>query len=69
MRIVIKIGSSTITHGTGRLNIRQVEKLCKVISDIKNAGNEVILVSSGAGAMGAGKLAASAIDHYLKEKK
>ena len=56
MRIVIKIGSSTITHGTGRLNIRQVEMLCKVISDIKNAGNEVILVSSGAGAMGAGKL-------------
>lgn len=46
MRIVIKIGTSTITHPTGRLNIRQMEALCKVLSDLKNAGNEVILVSS-----------------------
>ncbi len=56
MRIVIKIGTSTITHPTGRLNIRQMESLCKVLSDIKNAGNEVILVSSGAIGMGVGKL-------------
>ena len=41
MRIVIKIGTSTITHPTGRLNIRQMEALCKVLSDLKNAGNEV----------------------------
>ena len=39
MRIVIKIGTSTITHPTGRLNIRQMEALCKVLSDLKNAGN------------------------------
>ena len=52
MRIVIKIGTSTITHPTGRLNIRQMEALCKVLSDLKNAGNEVILVSSGAIGMG-----------------
>ncbi len=56
MRIVIKIGSSTLTHSTGMLNIRLVEKLCKVISDIKNSGHEVVLVSSGAVAMGLGKL-------------
>ena len=56
MRIVIKIGTSTITHPTGRLNIRQMEVLCKVLSDLKNAGNEVILVSSGAIGMGVGKL-------------
>ena len=56
MRIVIKIGTSTITHPTGRLNIRQMEALCKVLSDLKNAGNEVILVSSGAIGMGVGKL-------------
>ncbi len=56
MRIVIKIGTSTITHPTGRLNIRQKEALCKVLSDLKNAGNEVILVSSGAIGMGVGKL-------------
>ncbi len=56
MRVVIKIGTSTITHQTGRLNIRRVEQLCKVVADIKNAGHEVILVSSGAIAMGVGKL-------------
>lgn len=56
MRIVIKIGTSTLTHKTGRINIRRVEELCKVISDMKNAGNEIILVSSGAIGMGVGKL-------------
>ena len=56
MRIVIKIGTSTLAHPTGHLNIRLVEELCKVVSDIKNAGHEVILVSSGAIGMGVGKL-------------
>ena len=56
MRIVVKIGTSTLAHPTGHLNIRRVEQLCKVMSDIKNAGHEVILVSSGAIGMGVGKL-------------
>ena len=56
MRIVVKIGTSTLTHATGHLNIRRVASLCQVISDIKNAGHEVILVSSGAIGMGVGKL-------------
>ena len=56
MRIVIKIGTSTLTHTTGHLNIRRVEELCKIISDIKNSGHEVIVVSSGAIGMGVGKL-------------
>lgn len=56
MRVVIKIGTSTLTHATGHLNIRRVEALCQVISDIKNAGHEIILVSSGAIGMGVGKL-------------
>ena len=56
MRIVVKVGTSTLTHSTGNLNIRRVEKLCSVLSDIKNAGHEVILVSSGAIGMGVGKL-------------
>ncbi|MBE6936395.1 MAG: glutamate 5-kinase [Ruminococcaceae bacterium] len=56
MRIVIKVGTSTLTHATGNLNIRQIENLCKVLSDLKNAGHEVILVSSGAIGMGVGKL-------------
>ncbi|MFR2042063.1 MAG: glutamate 5-kinase [Firmicutes bacterium CAG:110_56_8] len=56
MRIVIKIGTSTLAHPTGHLNIRRVEQLCKIMSDIKNAGHELILVSSGAIGMGVGKL-------------
>ena len=56
MRIVIKIGTSTLAHPTGHLNIRRVEELCKIISDIKNSGHEVIVVSSGAIGMGVGKL-------------
>ena len=56
MRIVIKVGTSTLTHSTGKLNIRRVELLCKVMSDLKNAGHELVLVSSGAIAMGVGKM-------------
>lgn len=57
MRVVVKVGSSTLTHpNTGLLNIRRMESLCRVLSDIKNEGNELILVSSGAIAMGMGKL-------------
>lgn len=56
MRIVIKVGTSTLAYGTGMLNIRRVEELCRAMSDLKNAGNEVILISSGAIGMGVGKL-------------
>ena len=56
MRIVVKVGTSTLAHSTGRLNIFAVEGLCKVLSDLKNAGHQVILVSSGAIGMGVGKL-------------
>lgn len=56
MRVVVKIGTSTLAHPTGLLNIRRVEEFCKVLSDLKNAGHEVILVSSGAIGMGVGKL-------------
>ena len=56
MRIVVKVGTSTLAHPGGRLNIRRVELLCKVLSDIKNADHQVILVTSGAIGMGVGKL-------------
>lgn len=56
MKLVVKIGTSTLTHITGCLNIRRIEALVKALSDIANAGHEVILVSSGAIAMGVGKL-------------
>lgn len=56
MKTVIKIGTSTIAHSGGRLNIRRVEELCKIISDLKNSGMDIIIVSSGAIGMGCGKL-------------
>ena len=46
MRIVVKVGTSTLAHSTGCVNIRHIEELCKVLSDLKNAGHEIILVSS-----------------------
>ena len=55
-RIVIKLGTSTLAHAGGRLNIRRTEELCKIISDLKNSGLEIIMVSSGAIGMGVGKL-------------
>ena len=56
MRIVVKVGTSTLAHTTGRLNIRHVEELVKVLSVLNYAGHQVILVSSGAIGMGVGKL-------------
>ena len=56
MRIVVKVGTSTLAHAGGRLNIRRTEHLVKVLSDLKNSGHELVLVSSGAIGLGAGKL-------------
>ncbi len=61
MRMVIKVGTSTLTYSGGRVNIRRFSALCRTVSDIMNAGNEVILVSSGAIGLGVGKL-------HLKER-
>lgn len=55
-RIVIKIGTSTLTHKTGLCNIMQMGKIVKVIADLKNSGKEIVVVTSGAVGIGAGKL-------------
>lgn len=55
-RIVIKVGTSTLTHKTGKLNIRKVEALIKTIADLQNAGNKILLVSSGAIGLGMSKI-------------
>lgn len=55
-RIVIKVGTSTLTYENGKANLRKVEKLCKVISDLENQGHKMVLVSSGALGVGMGKL-------------
>ena len=55
-RIVVKVGTSTLSHGGKGLKLRNIDGLVKALSDIKNAGHEVILVSSGAIGAGCGKL-------------
>lgn len=55
-RIVFKVGTSTLTYEGGGINIRRVEKFVKVLSDLKNQGKEIILVTSGAIGVGMGKL-------------
>lgn len=55
-RVVVKVGTSTLTHRTGRLNIRRVEGLVKNLADLQNAGHEIILVSSGSIGLGMAKL-------------
>lgn len=64
-RIVVKLGTSTLAHPSGLLNIRRMELLCQVLSDLQNAGHELILVSSGAIAMGVGKLSLSHRPHDI----
>ena len=58
-RIVIKLGTSTLTHKTGKLNIRRMNNLVRVIADLHNSGKEIIIVSSGAVGLGASKLGLS----------
>ena len=55
-RIVVKVGTSTLTNENGQSNLREMEKLSRTLADIQNLGNEVVLVSSGAIAVGANKL-------------
>ena len=58
-KIVVKVGTSTLTHGTGLINIRRLERFVKTLADLKNSGRDIILVSSGAIGVGVGKLGLS----------
>ena len=58
-RVVVKVGTSTLTHATGALNLRRIGALVRVLSDFKNAGKEVVLVSSGAVSAGVAKVGAA----------
>ncbi len=60
-RIVVKVGTSTLTYDNGDINLARIEKLARVLSDLMNAGKEVVLVTSGAVQVGVKKL-------KLKEK-
>jgi len=68
-RIVVKVGTSTLTHNTGHLNLRRIEKLVKVLSDMKNHGIQVVLVSSGAVSAGVAKVGFGRIPSSTEEKQ
>jgi len=68
-RIVVKVGTSTLTHATGHLNIRRIEKLVKVLSDLKNSGKQIVLVSSGAVSAGVAKMGFGHIPSTPEEKQ
>lgn len=55
-RVVVKVGTSTLTYENGKLNLKRIERLCKVLSDLQNSGREIVLVTSGAIGVGVGKL-------------
>lgn len=68
-RLVVKVGTSTLTYENGKLNIRAIESLCKVLSDLQNSGKEVVLVSSGAIGVGVGKLGLRERPRETQEKQ
>ena len=68
-RLVCKVGTSTLTHDNGKLNLRRVETLCKVLSDLQAAGHEVVLVTSGALGVGVGKLGLPERPHVTRERQ
>ena len=68
-RIVIKVGSSTLSYPNGRLNITQMERLVRELADLQNRGMEVILVSSGAQGAGIGKMGMSRRPKTIPEKQ
>ncbi|MBR2354591.1 MAG: glutamate 5-kinase [Clostridia bacterium] len=68
-RIVVKVGTSTLTHNTGHLNLRRIEKIVKVLSDMQNSGIRVVLVSSGAVSSGVAKAGFGRIPSTPEEKQ
>ena len=54
-KTVVKVGTSTLTYDNGKINYRRVESLCKVLADLQNSGEDIMLVSSGAIGVGMGK--------------
>lgn len=68
-RVVIKVGSSTLTHPNGGLNFQKIDQLAMVLSDMKNSGRDVVLVSSGAVSAGVAKLNMQHRPTDMKEKQ
>ena len=68
-RIVVKVGTSTLTYSNGNINLSRIEKLTRVLSDLMNSGKEVVLVTSGAVGVGVNKLKLKERPKTIKEKQ
>lgn len=68
-RVVVKVGTSTLTYENGRLNLRRFEQLCKVLCGLQNAGREIVLVTSGAMGVGRGKLGLGAHPEQVPQRQ
>ena len=68
-KVVVKVGTSTLTHETGKLNLHRIEKLARCLSDLKNQGMDIVLVSSGAIGVGMGQLGLHERPHSIREKQ
>lgn len=68
-RTVIKVGTSTLTYENGKINYRRLESLCKVLADLQNMGEDILLVSSGAVGVGMGKAGLSSRPTEIKKKQ
>jgi len=68
-RIIVKVGTSTLTYSTGKLNLRRIELLVRVLSDLQNQGKQIILVTSGAIGVGVGKLGLRGKPKTVREKQ
>lgn len=68
-RIVVKVGTSTLTYNNGNINLTRIETLTRVLSDLMNAGKEIILVTSGAVGVGVNKLKLKEKPKSIKEKQ
>ena len=68
-RVVVKIGTSTLTYKSGKMNLERISKITQVLSGLKNSGKEIVLVSSGAIAVGTGRLNLSERPRDIRERQ
>lgn len=68
-RVVVKLGTSTLTHGTGLINIERIESIIRQLADLHNMGYEIIIVTSGAIGAGVGRLSMKERPKNMPEKQ
>lgn len=68
-RIVLKVGSSSLTYATGKLNLGRIEALARELADLSNEGHEIVLVTSGAQAAGMGRLGLASKPQGVPERQ